>query len=310
MAQKETDGDLFDFFSGRFYWCTYGTPVVAGIFDDDDFDGSFDGLVAFGHIVGLFHGDGRVFVALYHKERRTVRFEVVDGTDLTVTRRLVPGTGIRLHDAPDEAIPEVFAVVVIEQLNIFKVTRAVPGDAGYHLVLNASKAGISREGIWRGKEEHLSQMPAGGVTHDVKFHGVDAEAICILGEETHGIFTVGDAIAHGHTTVLFGQPVVYRCDCEAVFDEGGEYFGERAAISGKPTSCRPSSAMGIEDNRAFGGASGCRVIEVEFEFVFADFFVGDIEFSFTAGFEVLFGTGSRLCGRLEESPQACQGQEE
>ena len=147
MLGEKVDGALDDDFAGGVDGGIDWAPVVAGVFDDHDFDRGTEGLGFFLHVVGVVDGDGGVFVALDHEEGRGVFFEVLDGAHFAIAGELFPGRGGGGEEARSEAVFEVGAVVVVVKVGFFEIARAIPGDAGDDFVRGFYEFGIAGEGF-------------------------------------------------------------------------------------------------------------------------------------------------------------------
>ena len=136
-----------DDFAGGFDLGIDLAPIVAGVFDDHNFDGGGEGFCFFLHVVGMFDGDGGVLVALDHEEGWGVLFEVLDGAHFAIAGELFRGRGFGREDAGAEAVFEVGAVVVVEERHFFEVAGAIPGDPGDDFVRDFCEVGVAGKGF-------------------------------------------------------------------------------------------------------------------------------------------------------------------
>ena len=115
--------------------------------------GAFNSVRFLLHVIRMFDWDRRILVALNHQQWRAVFPQVVNRTDFPITGQLIRRPRIRSENAGGKSVSEVGSIIVIEQVCLFKVTRAIPGNASNHSVRDF------------GKELHLpavvQPMPAG-----------------------------------------------------------------------------------------------------------------------------------------------------
>ena len=123
MIVKELHSPFHNRFFRRLNRRIHLTPVVAGVSDDHRLNRRSNRVCFFSDVMRVLDRYCRITISLNHQKGRTVCFQVIDRAHLSVKFELVFRIFILAKNAGAKAIPEIIAIIVVEQIARFKIAR-------------------------------------------------------------------------------------------------------------------------------------------------------------------------------------------